>query len=44
MTDRYVEEAKQNMNFLERLLKGLPGISGYVDRSCAAMPTNGCAT
>lgn len=32
MSDRYVEEAKQNMNFLERLLKGLPGISGYVDR------------
>lgn len=32
MSDRYVEEAKQNMNALERLLKGLPGISGYVDR------------
>lgn len=32
MSDRYVEEAKKNMNALERLLKGLPGISGYVDR------------
>jgi DNA repair exonuclease SbcCD ATPase subunit len=32
MSDRYVEEAKQNMNALERLLKGLPGISGYIDR------------
>ncbi|HMN30200.1 MAG TPA: hypothetical protein PKE45_18755 [Caldilineaceae bacterium] len=32
MSDRYVEEAKNNMNALERVLKGLPGISGYTDR------------
>jgi hypothetical protein len=32
MSDQYVEQAKQNMNFLERLLKGLPGINGYIDR------------
>lgn len=32
MSDQYVEEAKKNMNVLERLIKGLPGISGYVDR------------
>jgi hypothetical protein len=32
MTDRYVEEAKQNMGALERLLKGIPGIRGYVDK------------
>lgn len=32
MSDRYVEEAKKNMNVLERLLKGLPGIRGYVDK------------
>jgi predicted transcriptional regulator len=32
MTDHYVEAAKQNMSALERLLKGLPGIRGYVDK------------
>lgn len=32
MSDQYVEQAKQNMSALERLLKGLPGISGYIDR------------
>jgi hypothetical protein len=32
MSDQYVEEAKKNMNALERLIKGLPGISGYIDR------------
>jgi hypothetical protein len=32
MSDQFVEEAKKNMNAFERLLKGLPGISGYVDR------------
>lgn len=32
MTDRFVEQAKANMGALERLLKGLPGISGYVDK------------
>lgn len=32
MSDHYVEEAKKNMNVLERLIKGLPGIAGYVDR------------
>jgi hypothetical protein len=32
MSEQYVEQAKQKMNALERLLKGLPGISGYVDR------------
>ncbi len=32
MSDQYVEAAKANMNVFERLLKGLPGISGYIDR------------
>lgn len=32
MSDRYVEAAKTNMGALERLLKGLPGISGYVNK------------
>jgi hypothetical protein len=32
MADRYVEEAKANMGALERLFKGLPVISGYVDK------------
>lgn len=32
MADRFVEEAKNNMSALERLFKGLPGISGYVDK------------
>ncbi|MBX3013865.1 MAG: hypothetical protein KF832_20245 [Caldilineaceae bacterium] len=32
MSDQFVEQAKANMNVLERLLKGLPGISGYVNK------------
>jgi hypothetical protein len=32
MTDPYVEKAKEDMNVFERLLKGLPGIRGYVDK------------
>jgi hypothetical protein len=32
MTDPYVEKAKEEMNVFERLLKGLPGIRGYVDK------------
>jgi hypothetical protein len=32
MSDLFVNAAKDRMNFLERLLKGLPGISGYVDK------------
>jgi hypothetical protein len=32
MSDQYVDQAKENMNAVERLLKGLPGIRGYVDR------------
>jgi hypothetical protein len=32
MSDQYVEAAKANMGALERLLKGLPGVRGYVDK------------
>lgn len=32
MSDRYVEDAKGGMGTIERLLKGLPGIRGYVDK------------
>lgn len=32
MADNFVEFAKQQMGAVERLLKGLPGISGYVDK------------
>ncbi len=32
MTERFVNQAKANMSALERLLKGLPGIEGYVDK------------
>ena len=32
MSDQFVESAKQQMGAVERLLKGLPGISGYVDK------------
>ncbi|GIV80002.1 hypothetical protein FKZ61_009075 [Litorilinea aerophila] len=32
MTDRFVDEARANMGAIERLLKGLPGIRGYVDK------------
>jgi len=32
MSDQFVESAKQQMGAVERLLKGLPGIGGYVDK------------
>jgi hypothetical protein len=32
MSDQYVDAAKERMSAIERLLKGLPGISGYVDK------------
>jgi hypothetical protein len=32
MSDQYVDAAKDRMNIFERLLKGLPGIHGYVDK------------
>lgn len=32
MSDQFVEQAKADMDAVERLLKGLPGISGYVDK------------
>lgn len=32
MSDQFVDSAKQQMGAVERLLKGLPGISGYVDK------------
>jgi hypothetical protein len=32
MSDQYVDTAKERMGAIERLLKGLPGISGYVDK------------
>lgn len=32
MTDQFVDSAKAQMGAIERLLKGLPGISGYVDK------------
>jgi hypothetical protein len=32
MTERFVEQAQANMGTIERLVKGLPGISGYVDK------------
>ncbi len=32
MSDQFVDAAKDRMNFLEKLLKGLPGISGYIDK------------
>ena len=32
MTDQFVNAAKDNMSAVEKLLKGLPGISGYVDK------------
>lgn len=32
MADNFVEFAKQQMGAVERLLKGLPGIGGYVDK------------
>ncbi len=32
MSDQYVEDAKSRMGAIERLLKGLPGIRGYVDK------------
>ncbi|RIK40485.1 MAG: hypothetical protein DCC57_19495 [Chloroflexi bacterium] len=32
MSDQYVDAAKERMGAIERLLKGLPGIRGYVDK------------
>lgn len=32
MSDQFVEQAKASMGALERLFKGLPGVSGYVDK------------
>lgn len=32
MSDQYVDAAKERMGVIERLLKGLPGIRGYVDK------------
>ncbi len=32
MSDQFVEAAKGQMGTIERLLKGLPGIGGYVDK------------
>ncbi len=32
MSDQFVDAAKARMGAVERLLKGLPGISGYVDK------------
>lgn len=32
MSDQFVEQAKASMGAVERLLKGLPGVSGYVDK------------
>ena len=32
MTDQFVDYAKSQMSAVERLLKGLPGIKGYIDK------------
>lgn len=32
MSDQYVDAAKERMGVIERLLKGLPGVRGYVDK------------
>ncbi|MBK8048857.1 MAG: hypothetical protein IPK16_18085 [Anaerolineales bacterium] len=32
MSDQFVEYAKSQMGVIERLLKGLPGIGGYIDK------------
>jgi hypothetical protein len=32
MSDQFVDYAKSQMGAIERLLKGLPGISGYIDK------------
>ena len=32
MSDQFVDAANENMGAIERLLKGLPGIRGYVDK------------
>ena len=32
MTDQFVDFAKSQMGAVERLLKGLPGIGGYIDK------------
>lgn len=32
MSEQFIEQAKAHMGAIERLLKGLPGVSGYVDK------------
>lgn len=32
MPDKFVAQAQENMDAVERLVKGLPGISGYIDK------------
>lgn len=32
MPDQFVDNAQQNMDAVEHLIKGLPGISGYIDK------------
>lgn len=32
MSEQFVEQSKAHMGAVERLLKGLPGVSGYVDK------------
>ncbi len=32
MPDQFVDNAQQNMDAIEELIKGLPGISGYIDK------------
>lgn len=32
MSDQFVDAAKERMGTIERLLKGLPGIGGYIDK------------
>ncbi len=32
MSDQFVDFAKSQMGAVERLLKGLPGIGGYIDK------------
>jgi hypothetical protein len=32
MPDQFVDNAQQNMDAVEHLIKGLPGVSGYIDK------------
>lgn len=32
MADKFVAQAQDNMDAVERLVKGLPGVSGYIDK------------